>query len=221
MFIGTDLNDSEDAISFGNYSDRWINTYMRYRNSRLPATIQAEMRRDLNTTLDEHCAPMSESAQRWGWKEPRSIYMLPFFHAQFPKLKFLHVVRDGRDMAYSSNQNQLRKHGRTLLRWRDRFRSISEQSIALWSRINLIAADYGQKHLRGQYLRVSFEDLCDNPLPVIERIFGFFGLEGEVKQIADLEVSAPATLGRWRREESSARVARIGAKALREFGYVA
>jgi hypothetical protein len=35
MFIGSDLNDSEDAISFGDYSDRWINTYMRYRDSRV------------------------------------------------------------------------------------------------------------------------------------------------------------------------------------------
>ena len=48
-------------------------------------------------------------------KNPRSMFLLPFFDSYFPALKFIHIVRDGRDMAYSKNQNQLHKHGSTLL----------------------------------------------------------------------------------------------------------
>ena len=51
----------------------------------------------------------------WGWKEPRSVYLLPFLAAELPGLRFLHVVRDGRDMAFSENQVQLRKHGDAVL----------------------------------------------------------------------------------------------------------
>ena len=65
---------------------------------------------DLGETLADHCAAVAGTAA-WGWKEPRSIYLLPFFHRHLPGLRFLHVVRDGRDMAFSENQNQLRKHG--------------------------------------------------------------------------------------------------------------
>ena len=32
-----------------------------------------------------------------------------------PKLRFVHWMRDGRDMAFSENQQQLRKHGETVL----------------------------------------------------------------------------------------------------------
>jgi hypothetical protein len=219
MFIGTNLNGSEDALDLGDYSDRWINTYLPYRNSRMPADIETEMQEDLKAILEQHCSSINESAQRWGWKEPRGIYLLPFFHSQFPQLKFLHVVRDGRDMAYSSNQNQLRKHGRTLLRWRDSFRSIPEQSILLWSCINLMTLEYAKEHLRGRYLRVRFEDLCADPVPTIEQMFEFFDLHGDAHKIAELEVSAPATLGRWRRERSAEKVSRIGNEALRKLGY--
>src|SRR5438128_2372897 len=56
-----------------------------------------------------------ERGSRWGWKEPRSIFLLPFLDECLPSLRYLHVVRDGRDMALSENQNQLRKHGGAFL----------------------------------------------------------------------------------------------------------
>lgn len=44
--------------------------------------------------------------QLWGFKEPSSYYLLPFWKEIFPGSVFIHVVRDGRDMAYSSNHMQ-------------------------------------------------------------------------------------------------------------------
>ena len=39
----------------------------------------------------------------WGWKGPRSIYFLPFYQAVFgDHFRFLHVMRDGRDVAYGT-----------------------------------------------------------------------------------------------------------------------
>lgn len=84
-----------------------------------------------------------------------------------------------------------------------------------------MAADYGEKHLGGKYLRVRFEDLCADPAPTVLRVFEFFGLQGDAQEVADLEVSPPVTLGRWRREPSFAEVSKVGARALRRFGYVA
>jgi len=222
MFIGDNLNVSEDSLDIGHYLDRWIDRFVPYWSSPLDTPHLSEMLEDLNLAIEKHRERLGRGdAQPWGWKEPRSIYLLPFFHSQFPKLKFLHVVRDGRDMAYSSNQNQLRKHGHTLLGWRDRLRSPPLQSIALWSRINLLAAAYGERHLGEQYLRIRFEDLCADPVPAIRCIFNFFELSGNVNEIAAREVSPPSTLGRWRTEapRSIAKLNRIAGGALERFGY--
>jgi hypothetical protein len=219
MFIGENLNASEDAIDFGSYSDRWINTYMSFRRSVLPSNVDEPMRRELNQMVARHCESLTNSSRRWGWKEPRSIYLLPFIHEQFPDLKFLHVIRDGRDMAYSSNQNQLQKHGQTLLRWHDRWRSLPEQSLILWTRINELAAGYGEKHLGSHYLRIRFEDLCFDPYLTIQQIFEFFDLSGNIQKIAAEEIIPPKSLGRWRAQQNGWRLSRLAKNTLDRFGY--
>src|SRR5205085_1459924 len=97
--------------------------------------------------LRHHLATLNGEAVAWGWKEPRSIYLLPFYRRRMPDLRFLHVVRDGRDMALSSNQNQLRKHGAMLLAPEELELPPPVQSITLWSRINLQATAFGEQVL--------------------------------------------------------------------------
>lgn len=220
LFIGTNLNDSEDALDFGEYSDRWINVWWgRGASAALPAP-PPEMILDLQRVLQQHVAPLT-TARAWGWKEPRSLFLLPFWHRQLPTLKFVHVIRDGRDMAYSSNQNQVRKHGHVLVERTDLEASEPVRAMALWSRLNLWAADYGETRLRTQYLRIWFEDLCRQPVPTIARLLAFFGLSGAVEPIAQLEVAPPSSLGRWRTQERATLVAlhRVGRAALARFGY--
>ena len=219
MFIGSRLNRSEDALDFGDYSDRWINRYLAGRRGAPHATLEEEMAGELRSIVADHCADLPADAIRWGWKEPRSIYLVPFLRAQMPTLRFLHFVRDGRDMAFSDNQFQLKKHGSAVLdgfvSWRRPVRSI-----ALWGRVNSIAADFGEGQLGPDYLRVRFEDLCAEPVATVERIYEFLGLEGDVVAAAS-EVQSPQTLGRWR-ERPRRLVARLQQEAeptLRRFGY--
>src|SRR5438132_10658070 len=220
LFIGTKLNQAEDAIDFGEFSDRWIDAFVGAAEA-LPESMQEEMSGDLQAVLDKHVAPLGATAQPWGWKEPRSMYLLPFFHRHFGTLKFLHVVRDGRDIAYSKNQNQLRKHGDSLLGTAEAEWSQPLRSMALWSRINLMRANYGEQNLQGQYLRVRFEDLCREPVPIIQRVWDFFGLAGDAEEVARLEVIPPRSLGRWRvqNKETVVELHRVGGAALQAFGY--
>ncbi len=152
---------------------------------------------------------------------PTNIYLLPFLFEQFPALRFLHVLRDGRDMAFSANQNQLRNHGHTLLAGAEADLSQPVRSILLWSRVNLMAAEYGEKHMRGQYLRVRFEDLCADPVPVVATVLDFFHLMGDPEEIARTEVQEPPTVGRWRHEDPATILAleHAGKDALRKFRY--
>ena len=48
----------------------------------------------------------------WGWKEPNTYISLPELATVFPDLKYIHVIRNGLDMAFSKNVQQLFNWGR-------------------------------------------------------------------------------------------------------------
>jgi hypothetical protein len=218
LFIGADVNESEDAIALGAYSDRWINRYLPYRAAPLPTDLELAMRDDLDTVLAEHCAPLAGEPVRWGWKEPRCIYLLPFLLDRLPALRFLHVVRDGRDMALSPNQNQLRKHADAA----GIAPGLPEpvRSIALWRWINLETATFGLTRLGRRYQRIRFEDLCSHPTETASEILDFLELDGDPER-ASVLVASPPTLGRWRDADPAlvAALEQNGGDGLRAFGY--
>jgi hypothetical protein len=221
MFTGTDLNAYEDALPFGEYSDRWINEFVQAGGEPAPQELLARMRDDLDSLVRAHLAELPPSIRVWGWKEPRSIYLVPFFDAAMPSLRFLHFLRDGRDMAFSENQNQLVKHGDALLGDDLRKEKTPVRSIAVWSRVNSAAADYGETRLGERYMRVRFEDLCAQPAETVRKIYDFFGLEGDAEGAA-AAVRPPDTLGRWqlRRKGIVDALHRTAEPALARFGYL-
>ena len=155
MFIGPDRNRSEDALDFAAFSDRWVDEVVAGRR---PAAMTDELR-----ALVARQWAGRAGDQPWGWKEPRSVYLLPLIDEELPGLRFLHVVRDGRDMAYSDDQVQLRKHGAAVLG--DGAGELSPpRSIALWREANLRAADYGERELGPRYLRIRFEGPLRRPI---------------------------------------------------------
>ncbi|MBA2741668.1 MAG: sulfotransferase [Actinobacteria bacterium] len=220
LFTGARLNDYEDAVDFGAYSDRWINTWVS-ANGSLPDSEHEKMTTDLERVVESHCADRPVDARAWGWKEPRSIYLLPYYDETMPTFRFVHFVRDGRDMAFSENQNQLRKHGSVVLEPDQRRLETPLQSIVVWTRINARAADYGEQVLGDRYLRVRFEDLCSEPATSARRVYDFFGLEGDAEGVATEAVAPPSTLGRWRDEKSETvrGLEEIAGPVLDRFGY--
>jgi hypothetical protein len=189
----------------------------------LPAYLaggsEEEFERAFRPAVDVHLAARPPQSP-WGWKTPRSLYLLPFLDRRLPGLRFLHVVRDGRDMAFSSNQLQLTAFGGILLGPEHDGLGAPERSIALWSRANCAAADFGERELGPRYARVRFEDLCRDPVGEAEAILRFFGLDPSVAAVAHTEVESPASIGRWREHpELHASLARHGAEGLARFGY--
>ncbi len=225
MYIGTKLAPSEDALPFREFFERWVNAFVDQtgRWEKPAPRLEELMAADLAAVLEEHCEGAGPRHAAWGWKAPRSIYLLPFWHRRFPEMRFLHVVRDGRDMAFSANQNQVLRHSGGLLQSGEEKAPLALRAMNLWRRVNLMAAAYGEAHLRERYLRVRFEDLCAEPAATVRRLYDFFGLAGDARRVAEAEVRPPESLGRWKQEKSdlAAEVERLGAEALRTFGYAA
>ena len=229
--MGTNLNPAGDGLEFLPFHEKWIDRVIELERNREPAPMTSPpsgLVEDFHAVLDRHLAAAAADirlpARRWGWKAPRSIYLLPFFHGQYPGMKFIHVLRDGRDMAFSKNQNQLTKHGRRLLSWRERWCApLPVRSILLWDRVNGRAAAYGETQLRENYIAIRFEDLCQSPVETVARILRFLDAPGDAEALARAEISQPSTLGRWRTQPPAliSRMNTAGAGALRKLGYLA
>jgi hypothetical protein len=218
LFIGDDLNPAEDALPFAEYYDRWINPYLWHRQDWAPDPGE-EMRAELTALLDRHRAPAN--GRPWGWKEPRSIYIVAFLARALPGMRFVHVVRDGRDIAFSRNQNQPRKHGHAFLGSESAEPDAPTRSIELWSAVNVEAADFAERELGERYRRIRYEDLCADPEPIVGQVLEFLDLAGNADELAQL-VEPPPTLGRWREADPALvrELERIGRPGLERFDYL-
>jgi hypothetical protein len=224
--LGRNLNSAEDALEFYSFHEKWINPFIsaeRYGRSLSTSDLDI-MEAEFQSALDRHYPVNLRREKLWGWKAPRSIYFLSFLHRQFPGLKFIHVLRDGRDMVLSRNQNQLRKHAAAVLTLSERlFFSRPKRALLLWERVNLHAAEFGESNLRENYLLVRFEDLCSKPVETTAQIMSFLGARVDPEPVAQAEISPPSTLQRWKNYPPAliAKLEGVGGNSLRKFGYLA
>ena len=151
--------------------------------------------------------------RRWGWKLCETVYILPVLDYCFPEATFVHLLRDGRDVAFCDhkgpdspfwrkiyfNTDRIRTH-RGLRLTAPAYRRRSHLYNAIhWSNSVARGRAYGAM-LRDRYHEVRYEDLChDLPgtaTPLLERL----GAPGAAEAIARLEpdVSA-ASVGKFRR----------------------
>jgi len=220
-FMGSNLNESEDAMEFVEFYDRWINRFILRKHAPLSDEEDHLMAREFDQCIGRHRSAIDSPQMPWGWKEPRSMYLLPFFRVKFPRIKFIHLIRDARDMAFSRNQNQLRKHGAAVLEKQWALAPQPVQTAALWELANLEVAAFGEQMAR-DYLRVRYERLCEDPRRTIEEILDFVGAPRTGISAAAAEVLAPPTIGRWRTaadDQLAKAIEAAAAKALDKFGY--
>jgi len=161
----------------------------------------------------------------WGWKNPRMLWLLPFLASEFPRgLHFIHVLRDGREMALSENRFLLEREGPEFLDTPLPEDPVLAQ-LRLWARGNREAARAAAQHLgEDRYLRLRYEDLCQRPVETITELLGFVGVFKSAQQAEMLAagVVPSGRVGRWR-DISDDRLTRLDAEtraALAEFGYL-
>jgi hypothetical protein len=144
-------------------------------------------------------------------------------HSVYPDAPTAQLVRDGRDMAYSKNQNQLEDCDPIVP---DGLRSAPEavRSIHLWSRVNLAGLAYLRERKDGNHLVLRYEDLCAEPSTQMSRLLDHLGVPytDAALERADEIIKLSSSTGRWREapaDELEA-VLEAGRPALTEFGYL-
>lgn len=137
----------------------------------------------------------------WGWKEPNSHIYIPQLREQDDQLKYIHVIRNGLDMAFSSNQAQLRMWGHLVdVEPPEGSEGVEVASLDYWIRINRRSIQLAEELFGDRFLLVHFDRLVREPEIDVSRIMGFLGAEGDVADLSR-EIEEPASVGRHRQHD--------------------
>lgn len=177
--------------------------------------------REVRTLARAHTADRS-GCRAWGWKAPNSHLFLPHLAALFPEMRYVHVIRHGLDMAYSSNKRQLRlwgpRYGVAVPR---RAEDIPPAALAYWVAANQLAVQTGQDLLGGRFLLLNFDALCREPEPHLRALLAFLDLDAAAVDVAALArlPKLPASAGRYRQHDLTRHDPAL-VEAVRGFGFV-
>lgn len=162
----------------------------------------------------------------WGWKTPVNTYLIPLFSKIFNKAKFLHIVRDGRDVTLSPHSHFPNDDFSKLLYFNeteiDEWQGISLNSdlgknlfsnksdtaptneeyklmAYLWTKWSMLGHEYGKSLGKNQYHLVKFEDLCLNPKKTVRTISEFLDipLKHDVMEFREDRVGKFKNLPQW------------------------
>lgn len=117
-----------------------------------------------------------------GEKTPDYVRRMPLLHALFPSSRFVHIVRDGRDVVLSvlgwANEN---KGPGKLALWRDEPVAVA----ALWWRWQVRSGRRAAARLGPDTcLELRYESLVADPEPIARELFAFLGLPFDRRALA-------------------------------------
>ena len=175
-----------------------------------------------------HMRATAAGKPRYGDKSPPYVMRLALLAPAFPEGRFIHLVRDGRDVALAFMDADFgpERAAHLALHWRLRVERGRQAGTVLGS---------------GRYLEVHYEDLVATPEPVLRTICEFIdldyddsmlGYQTRVDEIVQFDpepwnhrnLEKPPTVGLrdWRSQMSPRDVARfelLAGPTLRKFGY--
>jgi hypothetical protein len=157
--------------------------------------------------------------RRWGWKLCETSFILPVVAACFPTACFVHLLRDGRDVAFSDHTGPTDPFWRKLFfgtadieRWRGMRLTGSAYrrqphlfNAQHWIASVSAARGYGQA-LGEHYYELRYEALCAAPEPTAQALFDFLGLGSARPALAALgETVHSRSLVKFARAPAAAR----------------
>lgn len=141
--------------------------------------------------------PGLQPGSRWGWKEPNAHIVLDRLKEYFQDMKYIHVARNGLDMAHSHNQNQLKLWGRHFIG--EDFSISPRYSLKYWCIIHRRVLEIGQS-MGANFLFLNYDQFCSNPEDGISELSGFLAVDSESVPVTRLLglVNPPDSVGRFR-----------------------
>jgi hypothetical protein len=166
----TELYDGADEVNTSEFLER-LAAHKRFTVWNLPVEVVAQLlgERTWVPYAEAIAAPYKAYAAQhgkryWGDKTPRYIEHIPFLARLFPAARFIHPVRDGRNVALSYAHV-----------------SFGPKTVAaaaeLWARRVSAGMRAGRALEPGRYLEILNEDLAEDPEGEMRDICRFLGLD--------------------------------------------
>lgn len=137
-----------------------------------------------------------------GWKEPSTHIVADRLLKALPSLRYIHVIRNGLDMSFSENQQQLAFWGQKLLD--QKVVPTPRQALRYWcvAHQRLFAR---LKPLGHRVLLINYDQLCADPQAQIEALLQFIGISGDPALRSSLltRIKPPSSIGRFRDQSLS------------------
>jgi hypothetical protein len=239
VFMGADRNASEDALPLLKLVQYFVQHYHPDASALWDETrpVDGALLGLVEGVFADHLRG-HDGIEAWGWKLCETVYALPLIDFLFPGARFVHLIRDGRDVAFSDHVAPVEPF------WQKVF--VDAVGVGHWrglaygtmARIGyrLDAGRYNMQHwcnavslgrrygamLHGRYLEVRYEALCREFEAEAARVLGYAGAPDAAAGIAALrgEVSLDG-VGKFRRQPwwRRRRVAQYGRPLLKSLGY--
>jgi LPS sulfotransferase NodH len=184
----------------------------------------------LRIVMDE--IARTQDAQRWAIYDPDYVLHIPRIKRDLPNALFLHIIRDGRDIALSLSK----MGGFRPFPWSSSSRGPLETAV-YWKWVVEKGREYGRA-FPDSYLEVHYEDLVQQPERALSSISEFIDQDLDYARIQqeglgrlrdsnssflqDAGPAAQSPVNRWRERLSRAQIARIEAlvgDCLQQTGY--
>ncbi len=142
----------------------------------------------------------------WGWKEPNSHLLIDYMNDFFPNFKYIYATRNGLDMAFSQNQQQL-------FNWGPLFgvdlpktdHDIPLASFRYWVKANRLALEKWENLGPKRFFWINYDQLCLDPKTEIRKLFSFLEVDVDediFRKCAELPKIASST-GRFKNHDIS------------------
>lgn len=113
----------------------------------------------------------------WGWKDPRTTLTFPIWLQIFPNARFLHILRNGVDVAISIHRRSIKQHGKIYKRifpidYCEKTLDF-DYCFELWEKYIAFVCQNKEIIPPENYLEIRYEDLLANPNQNLQRIAQF------------------------------------------------
>ena len=217
------LSEFENCKEFYTWDIEFNEVYKRLENI-------DESKKTLSNIFDElfctYSNKHSSGSKIWGDKTPMNTMYLDWIGSVFPESKFIHIVRDGRDVASSYLKME-------------RYETILEAANRWTNSIDLAQA-FGSK-IKENYMEIRYENMVTNPEESIKKVCDFIGINynsdmldhtSQVEKLGDTDkahhsnLSKPISadsIGKWKHnlsESDQESITKLLHRPLLRLGYV-
>ena len=252
VFMGADQQGDSESVTFMLINEGILHQCSAFWSEPMPAhfalsqpevveRLAASTRRTLSAQIGNFIGRSGwrpgqarQGSRPFGWKDPRNTFTLPVWKQVFPKLRVLHIVRHGVDVAASL----ARRHSQALRAASDEpvppaLTVIRDDALGVlssrrgWTLAEALTMweQYVEKariemaDLKERALEIRFEDLLERPAQVIPDVAGFCAAPQTANDSAAYDDLATGRAFAFRRDPELAAFADASRDVLKRFGY--